>query len=221
MPAPDATHEIAQKLRVLCTGIGAESFHLCFLDGMTERHLTPCIDSAFPGELPETRTLLGRLPWRFADIAADASHPFWWGENPPEDFAQLFCERIPSMEDGAGFALPLSTEHRRLGVVFFIGRALRVEPQALLDAHSACHALFSALAELHPDTDEAPVPAISKRELQCLKLTANGLTSDDIAKRLGLSVHTANQYLASTTQKLNAVNRVHAVAKALRTGLID
>ena len=43
----------------------------------------------------------------------------------------------------------------------------------------------------------------------------------EIAKRLGLSVHTANQYLANTTQKLNAVNRVHAVAKALRKGLID
>ena len=31
----------------------------------------------------------------------------------------------------------------------------------------------------------------------------------------------ANQYLSNTTQKLNAVNRMHAVAKALRLGLID
>jgi DNA-binding CsgD family transcriptional regulator len=57
--------------------------------------------------------------------------------------------------------------------------------------------------------------------MECLKLTARGLTSEDIARQLGLSVHTANQYLASTTQKLDATNRIHAVAKAMRLGLID
>ena len=42
------------------------------------------------------------------------------------------------------------------------------------------------------------MPTISKRELECLSLTANGLTSEEIADRLGLSVHTANQYLTNT-----------------------
>ena len=60
-----------------------------------------------------------------------------------------------------------------------------------------------------------------KRELECLKLTANGYTSEEIAQLLKLSVHTANQYLTNTAQKLNAVNRMHAVAKALRMGLIE
>ncbi|TGU67737.1 helix-turn-helix transcriptional regulator, partial [Mesorhizobium sp. M1C.F.Ca.ET.144.01.1.1] len=60
-----------------------------------------------------------------------------------------------------------------------------------------------------------------KRELECLKLTANGNTSEEIAKLLKLSVHTANQYLTQSTQKLNAVNRNQAVAKALRLGLIE
>ena len=40
-----------------------------------------------------------------------------------------------------------------------------------------------------------------------LKLTANGYTSEEIARLLKLSVHTANQYLTNTAQKLNAVNR--------------
>ena len=62
---------------------------------------------------------------------------------------------------------------------------------------------------------------MSAREIQCLRLTAEGKTSEEIARRLGLSVHTANQYLSATSQKLNAVNRMHAVAKALRLGLID
>ena len=42
-----------------------------------------------------------------------------------------------------------------------------------------------------------------------------------IRDRLKLSVHTANQYLTQSAQKLDAVNRTQAVAKALRLGLID
>lgn len=76
------------------------------------------------------------------------------------------------------------------------------------------------MVSLHPVSANQS-PAMSRRELECLNLTAEGLTSEEIAKKLGLSVHTANQYLINTTQKLNAVNRVHAVAKALRAGLID
>src|SRR5690606_32909918 len=83
-----------------------------------------------------------------------------------------------------------------------------------------CHALFDSLPDTPPERSE-PAPAISRRELQCLKLTAEGLTSEEIALRLGLSVHTANQYLANATEKLDAANRVHAVATALRAGLID
>ena len=63
-------------------------------------------------------------------------------------------------------------------------------------------------------------PAMSNRELDCLRLTADGKTSEEIAAMLGLSMHTATQYLTSAAQKLDAVSRTHAVAKALRLGLI-
>ena len=48
-----------------------------------------------------------------------------------------------------------------------------------------------------------------------------GASSEDIARILGLSVHTANQYMTSAGAKLDAVNRMHAVAKAMRAGLIE
>ena len=90
----------------------------------------------------------------------------------------------------------------------------------MFDIHARCFSLFDAVARMRPG-ESAKFPSISKRELECLKLTANGYTSDEIARLLKLSVHTANQYLTNTTQKLNAVNRMHAVAKALRMGLIE
>jgi DNA-binding CsgD family transcriptional regulator len=80
--------------------------------------------------------------------------------------------------------------------------------------------LFGRLIALRVK-DEDSHPKLSRRELECLRLTAEGQTSEEIAAGLNLSVHTANTYLGNATQKLNAVNRMHAVAKALRLGLID
>lgn len=61
---------------------------------------------------------------------------------------------------------------------------------------------------------------LSDREKQCLLWCSRGKTSSDIASILGLSDHTVNHYLTSAALKLNAVNRTHAIAKALRYGII-
>src|SRR5690606_22053097 len=111
-------------------------------------------------------------------------------------------------------------ERGRCGALVFAGRQMMLDENALCDVHARCFSIFGDVARQRMQ-DCAKVPPVSKREIECLRLTANGLTSDDIASALGLSVHTANQYLTNSTHKLNAVNRIHAVAKALRSGLID
>lgn len=63
--------------------------------------------------------------------------------------------------------------------------------------------------------------AISQRELQCLGWSARGKTVEDIATILDLSADTVRVYMKRINRKLNAVNRTHAVAKALYLGLID
>jgi DNA-binding CsgD family transcriptional regulator len=68
------------------------------------------------------------------------------------------------------------------------------------------------------DTDQ---PRISTREQACLAWTAEGKTSEEIGIILELSPHTVNHYLGSAARKLGATNRMHAVAKALRLGLIE
>lgn len=64
-------------------------------------------------------------------------------------------------------------------------------------------------------------PRITVREQSCLAWTAEGKTSEEIGIILDLSPHTVNHYLGSAARKLGATNRMHAVAKALRLGLID
>lgn len=61
---------------------------------------------------------------------------------------------------------------------------------------------------------------LNDREIECLQLVGNGMKSEAIGEQLNLSVHTVNAYLGSATTKLNAVNRIQAIAKAIRLGII-
>jgi DNA-binding CsgD family transcriptional regulator len=62
---------------------------------------------------------------------------------------------------------------------------------------------------------------ISNNELRILQLIANGLDTKDIARTLYLSEYTVNDYVKSILRKFGAKNRSHAVAVALRKGLIQ
>lgn len=63
--------------------------------------------------------------------------------------------------------------------------------------------------------------ALSQREIECLSWVSAGKTSVEISGILGLSEYTVNHYLNRATRKLDAVNRVQAVAKAMRAGILQ
>jgi DNA-binding CsgD family transcriptional regulator len=65
-------------------------------------------------------------------------------------------------------------------------------------------------------TDELLTP----REIEVLQLLAEGASNKAIARRLGISVHTAKFHVASLLDKLDAVGRTDAVAHAARIGVI-
>ncbi|KRB58940.1 LuxR family transcriptional regulator [Rhizobium sp. Root708] len=62
---------------------------------------------------------------------------------------------------------------------------------------------------------------LTQRENEVVKWTSEGKTSAEIAIILGLSEHTVNSHIAAAVRKLDAVNRVHMVAIALRMGLVS
>jgi DNA-binding CsgD family transcriptional regulator len=62
---------------------------------------------------------------------------------------------------------------------------------------------------------------ISARERECLKWAAKGKTSWEISQILGVTESTIIYHLRNATRKLNAANRLHAVAKALKASIID
>ena len=61
---------------------------------------------------------------------------------------------------------------------------------------------------------------LTERETECLQWIACGKTSGEIAIICAISESTVNYHLKNTLAKLNSSNRVHAVAKAVHSGII-
>jgi two-component system nitrate/nitrite response regulator NarL len=68
--------------------------------------------------------------------------------------------------------------------------------------------------------DGAEQPALTARELEILRLTAEGRSAPDIAEELALSTATVKTHLQHTYEKLGVSERAAAVAQAIRRGLL-
>ena len=87
--------------------------------------------------------------------------------------------------------------------------------------------VVAALGRKGAATEQAPVAVsgetvmvLTPRELDVLKLIAQGLSNPDIARRLVLSEHTVHRHLANILRKLNLSSRAAAAAWGVRTGLV-
>jgi two-component system nitrate/nitrite response regulator NarL len=63
-------------------------------------------------------------------------------------------------------------------------------------------------------------PLLTQRELEILRLAADGASNAEIAERLHLSGTTVKTHLAHVYEKLEVSDRAAAVARALRRGLL-
>jgi DNA-binding NarL/FixJ family response regulator len=66
-----------------------------------------------------------------------------------------------------------------------------------------------------------PDAPLSEREREILQLLAEGLHTEEVARRIGLSTETVKSDTKRAIQKLEADTRVHAVAIALRQAIIE
>jgi DNA-binding NarL/FixJ family response regulator len=62
---------------------------------------------------------------------------------------------------------------------------------------------------------------LSRREHEVIRLLSHGMTTNAIGETLFLSPATIRTYIETAMRKLDARNRVHAVAVGLRKGLIE
>jgi DNA-binding CsgD family transcriptional regulator len=74
--------------------------------------------------------------------------------------------------------------------------------------------------ELHAPDAPIDLNAITRRESEALERAAEGKTAEDIAILMRISAETVKAHLDSARYKLGALTRAHAVAKAIRAGLV-
>lgn len=136
------------------------------------------------------------------------------------DFAAFTLRLKPKQLPFAGVAFPVRLGTVGNGFVAFTGNFLDLTSDVIIDLHGrSCQVMIDLLS-----LDERRIPAVealSEREIACLQLAGDGQISEEIAEKLGLSVHTVNAYLGSATIKLDSVNRIQAIAKSIRLGYIS
>ena len=90
-------------------------------------------------------------------------------------------------------------------------------------APSVTRRLLDRFAEVLPARDQGPPPqlaSLTERELEVLRLVAEGLSNAEVAERLFLSETTVKTHVSSVLRKLDLRDRVQAVVLAYEAGLV-
>jgi DNA-binding CsgD family transcriptional regulator/tetratricopeptide (TPR) repeat protein len=184
------------------------------------------IDLAWPAAVAHpNRWELGALGWW---LAVAGEH-----RESPVDVARPFALMLE------GSAREAADEWRRLGCPLWRALALAASPD-LADGRDALEIVDSIGASaVRPallrdrrargfPLPRGPRPAsranasgLTAREVDVLRLLADGLSNADVAERLFLSEKTVGHHVSSVLRKLGEPTRSRAVAHALRHGIIN
>ncbi len=73
---------------------------------------------------------------------------------------------------------------------------------------------------LEQEAGQSVSEALTKREIEVLRMIAAGLSNKEIAVELGVSSHTAKFHVAQIMAKLGAMSRTEAASLGIRRGLV-
>jgi DNA-binding NarL/FixJ family response regulator len=79
--------------------------------------------------------------------------------------------------------------------------------------------LMRYLAEATPSAERAAFPELTDREREVLWLLAQGLSNQEVAERMGISLKTARNHVSNILGRLQVADRTEAVARARAAGL--
>jgi DNA-binding NarL/FixJ family response regulator len=127
-------------------------------------------------------------------------------------------ETLDALYAGASAILPPWAESTEIATAIEVARrGLALLPrhflERLLDASSPT-------SKESPDDDGGSRVSLTPREHEVLAAMADGASNKVIARRLGISLHTAKFHVAAILAKLDADSRTEAVARAAHLGLV-
>jgi LuxR family transcriptional regulator, maltose regulon positive regulatory protein len=205
--------------------------------GVLDRLCAPLCDAVMgltPDERPMTKD---EGPTKVSESIRNADHALSsFVHRPPSDsYSQIILDQL---ERAGLFLIPLDAERGWYRYHTLIAEAIRhrlnqdaPEQAALLRQRAAAwyaeqpdkgpaSAALDPLLEAHQE-QRAPADLVfSKRELEVLRLLADGCANQDIALALIIGVNTVKMHLQHLYDKLDVHNRVQAILRARALGLL-
>jgi DNA-binding NarL/FixJ family response regulator len=186
--------------------------------------LSKCFSSASDIRVVGTASTFPFLKSLMAETAADLAVIEFQSESraAAHDWAVELMESTPIVFLCSGPETALFNSIRRTGT------------GGLLQSNASCdqivHAVKSVAAGLtvfdsalvpQQSSDQPSPEELTPREIEVLRLLADGLANKDIAAKLSISEHTIKFHIHSILGKFGAASRTEAVARGLRSGLIE
>lgn len=130
--------------------------------------------------------------------------------------AMQSLEHALALTESEGFVRVFVDEGKPMARLLCEAASHRIKP----DYVGRLLAAFPTATPSPPEQAEIIEP-LSGRELEVLRLIAEGLSNEEIAQRLVLSLHTIKWHTSNIYSKLSVKNRTEAVAKARGLGLLS
>ncbi|RRA49571.1 response regulator transcription factor [Acidipila sp. EB88] len=148
--------------------------------------------------------------------------------------------RMPGMDGVAFLELPAETRKKARVIVLTsyerdeeIYRAVQAGAQGYLTKDASEDEMVSAILRVHEGrrvipphiaarlADRLMRSTLTAREIEILKILAEGLTNRQIGKRLSISENTVRNHVKSLLDKLEVADRTEAATIAIRRGIIQ
>ncbi|OJF92252.1 helix-turn-helix transcriptional regulator [Pararhizobium antarcticum] len=216
-PVIQTEYEVLHLMRQCATQFGFNHFMIARMPfGEQQRFSERLVLSSWPAELVRqydaaglfhSSALVERLRQTKLPISGEA--------------ALLFGEGIAMVQPGMNriFSITLHTTYGEPFIVTLFGTRCELERQQAADLCLALLQVFETLERTF-DAGISVRDRLSAREIECLRWAAAGKSSDEIATILGISVYTVSSYFKTATKKLDSVNRMQAIARAMRLKII-
>ena len=227
VPRSSSRSDLFPKLVTMQKSLKARNFAVSRIVGAgpNKRKLTCELENWGPTILANAKFFVDAYGDTLLDHIETSILPLMWNGRDANclaeapDFSVLSKRLKGEHLDFCGIAFPVRLGAIGNGYVIFTASSLDLPSDVIVEQHvKSCQVMMELLAL--DERRAIPAEALSEREIACLQLAGDGRISEEIAEKLGLSVHTVNAYLGSATVKLDSVNRIQAIAKAIRLGYI-
>lgn len=147
----------------------------------------------------------------------------WWGQPVPwtSKAERAFLDAAKQAGIGQAVSIPLFDRIGLATTAHFSTPGTDIDPaaeQILFQLAEMFH--LSATTQPRPDGDNDDDAILSPREIEVLTISATGLRNREIGETLGITTHAVEFHFRNIFAKLEVSNRVSAVTKAIKLGLI-